>query len=184
VSEIGPEFTGAPGWYRDISPEPDDVMELVRNESGWELRVRWWSYDDEAKAGFAGPREVVIRATEQLPLDVRRRGVTSGVMRRMERVLAEMVEQFAGRPDAERATNEFRAVIAADVQKMPNNPRQSPDDYYRELLRIFDIVDAVSTEPVTELAEIMGVPKQTLKTRLRVARQRQAGAGDGDGDKS
>ena len=151
-------------------------MELVRADSGWEVRARWWGYHDDARGGFVGPREVLIRATDQLPPDVRRRGVTSGVMRRMEQVLGELIEQFAGAPDSERGTDEFRLAIAADVHKMPASPRESPDIYYRELLRIFEVVDAVSTEPVTELAEIMGVPKQTLKTRLRVARQRRAEA--------
>ena len=176
MTEQGPEFTSAPGWQRDINPEPDYAWELKRTDAGWEVRARWWGYSDDPSGGFVGPREVVIRATDQLPLDVRRRGVTSGVMRRMEQVLGELVEEFAGHPNSGRSTDEFRLAIAADIQKMPPSPRESPDDYYRELLRIFDIVDAVSTEPVTELAEIMSVPKQTLKTRLRVARQRRVDA--------
>ena len=151
-------------------------MEAVKRDAGWELETRWWAYADEGAAGFAGPREVVIRATNQLPPDVLRRGVTSGVMRRMERLLGEIVEQIAIRPEAESADRMFRATIAASAEKMPKSPRESPEEYYRQLLHLFEIVDAVSTEPVTELAEIMGVPKQTLKTRLRVARQRRADA--------
>jgi hypothetical protein len=162
-------------WVAAINPPPDWTAEMTGRESGWELAARWWGYAED-RPSRKGPREVVIRAAEDISPEALRRGVTSGVMRRLENLLGELVNEFAGTvegwscdDDSVRAAWEQGARALSRV-----GPRSAPESYYQTLLDLFEIIELRSSQPVNELARVMQVPKETLKTRLRVARQRRA----------
>jgi hypothetical protein len=121
---------------------------------------------------------------------VLKRGVTSGAMRRMERLLGELAADVTSRPqgrqDAEQGPT-YEEVLTARVAELPEGgPRSAPGDYYGALLALFDEVAVTDPQPVNTLAAVMGVPRGTLNTRLatarrlrnrEAARQRQADTG-------
>ena len=153
-------------------PSPS-VVELERHEPGLQIVARW--DDDLVDATSSGPREVLIRITDDAAPDARRRGVTSGVMRRVERHLADLTAEHNVIPAVGAYQVMVRQYLQRRLAELPADPRSGGDVYYQGLLDIYqDIVGRGHPEPLNALAVAMGVPKETVKTRLRVARQRQA----------
>ncbi|MGC9670891.1 hypothetical protein ACNTMW_30635 [Planosporangium sp. 12N6] len=155
----------APGW----------TTEVRREDAGLEIVGRWSGRTGEPASD--GPRELVIRLTDGAAPGARQRGVTSGVLRRVERHLGDMEAEAHRMPSVGGFQVMVRRYLEGRLATLPENPRQGGDAYYSGLLDIFeDLVGRGHPEPVNALASAMGVPKDTLKTRLRVARQRR---GDG-----
>jgi hypothetical protein len=184
--------TGMPPapWVAALVPSPDWTISTTAEEAGWQIEARWWGFADDPPGPLAGPREVVIRATTP---DGLRRGVTSGVMRRMERLLGELTTDVTSHPRGGRDADQgptYEEILAARVAALPEGgPRSAPGDYYGALLDLFEEVAVTDPQPVNTLAAVMGVPRGTLNTRLatarrlrsrETARQRQADTGGGD----
>ncbi|MGI5240008.1 hypothetical protein [Dactylosporangium sp. CA-139066] len=151
------------------------VVELERREPGLQVVARWEG-GDLVDAPPPGPREVLIRITDDAAPEARRRGVTSGVMRRAERHLADLTAEYNAVPAVGAYQVMIRQYLQRRLAELPADPRSGGDAYYRGLLDLYeDIVGRGHPEPVNALAVAMGVPKETVKTRLRVARQRRTG---------
>jgi hypothetical protein len=158
---------------REIAQHPPSMVELERREPGLQVVARWEG-DDPIDASPAGPREVLIRVTDDAATDARRRGVTSGVMRRVERQLADMTAEYNVIPAVGAYKVMVRQYLQRRLAELPADPRSGGDAYYTLLLDVYeDIVGRAHPEPVNALAAALGVPKETVRTRLRVARQRR-----------
>lgn len=159
-------------WVSALDRSPDWTVSARADEAGWQIEARWWGYADDPPGPLAGPREVVIRATTP---DVLKRGVTSGVMRRMERLLGELVADWSGKPPGERGADRgptYEEVLAARVAALPEGgPRSAAGDYYGALLDLFEEVAVTDPKPIDTLARVMGVPRGTVNTRLATARR-------------
>lgn len=144
-----------------------------KDQAGWEIEVCW--YWEKGRPAPSGPHEVTIRPTSDVsPTDLQR-GITTTVMRRVERIVTELHASGAWRTPGEMAAEQkYRAALAQSAASLPKSPRTDPDAYYAGLLHLFDVIDATSAKPINELADLLEIPKNTVKTRLRNARQRQA----------
>ncbi|MGY1710858.1 hypothetical protein ACI8AC_15240 [Geodermatophilus sp. SYSU D00758] len=147
-------------------------MEIHRSEAGWQIAARWWGYADDPPGEVPGPREVLIQPAQDIRPEVLRRGVTTGVMRRLERHLGNMAAEFAEKR-GEQADREYVETLAAALAELPEGPRSAPDvnTYYDALLHLFETVAATHREPVNVLAKAMGIPRSTLNNRLVTARR-------------
>ncbi|RZU77620.1 hypothetical protein EV384_6352 [Micromonospora kangleipakensis] len=160
------------GWIADLQQSPDWAIETTREDAGWIITGRWWGEAGEPASD--GPREVVIRLSDDAPRDVRQRGVNSGVMRRLERHLSDMGDEIREVSGATAFATKVLQHVEERVARLPDSPRKAGDVYYRELLDLFEeVIQMGYPEPLNILAKVMGIPKDTLKTRLRVARQRR-----------
>jgi hypothetical protein len=164
-----------PAWTRDLSPAPTWATDLRRSDGGWEVEARWWG--NQPGEGTQGPREVVIRLLPDAPPEARHKGVNTGVMRRMEQLVAEInrhVEDLIDNPGVGAYDRMARGYVRDKLATLPDGPREGGDAYYAGLLALFEDVAAKGhPEPLTLIASVMGAPKDTVKTRLRVARQRR-----------
>ena len=164
-----------PAWTTDLSPAPTWATDLRRSDGGWEVEARWWGA--EPGDGTQGPRELVIRLMPDAAPEVRRKGVNTGVMRRMEQLVGEInrhVEDLVDNPGLGAYDRMARRYVRDALAALPDGPREDPDAYYAGLLALFeDLTGKGHPEPLTLLASVMGAPKETVRTRLRVARRRR-----------
>ncbi|SCG79592.1 hypothetical protein GA0070213_1337 [Micromonospora humi] len=101
------------------------------------------------------------------------RGYTTGVARRVERLISDMQTEVVGEPEAAHLSGISARALRDALIKMPANPRTDPDAYYRGLLALFDSLDSAGhPAPINVLSDRLGVPKQTIKTQLATARRR------------
>lgn len=147
------------------------LIERTRTEAEWVITARW--YVDEDGPTSQGPAEVLLRLAEDASPKARVRGMTSGIMRRIEERLTELREDVTGRlPEARLSGVEARALSEL-LASMPASPREDPDTYYRALLSAFDLLTkSGASEPLNVLADRLSVPKNTVKTQLQTARRR------------
>lgn len=145
-------------------------------ESDWAVVARWSSFAESEEFSQA-PSEVLVRILPTASAKVRQRGVTSGVLRRAEALVAEMTEAMhEDYPGQARDLNAAAEQYAtSELTKMPASPRDG-GDYYGKLLELFDFMDEFwgHPEPLNLLARLSGVSRDTMKTRLRQARLRRA----------
>ncbi|MGC4758827.1 hypothetical protein [Micromonospora trifolii] len=159
-------------WITQLQPPPGWAIEAAREDSGWIIEGRWWGQPNETASD--GPREVVIRLSDDASPDVRQRGINSGVLRRLEQHLRDMTAQMNEEHGMKTFSEVVRAHVKERVSQLPEGPRQGGSVYYTGLLQLFEEVTGMGyPEPLNLIAEVMGIPKDTLKTRLRAARQRQ-----------
>ncbi|WP_157063397.1 hypothetical protein [Luteipulveratus mongoliensis] len=114
---------------------------------------------------------LTVTVPDDAPDDVRRRGVNSGVMRRIESRLGGLLEQVDGTGRfakwRQQAEADAQRAVAALIGRQP----RGDDDYYRDLLRASRaLVRAREDEPLNVLSERLGIPKGTAKSRLAKAR--------------
>ena len=164
-----------PDWVKALPPQVMNTYEDRQTIDGWELRARWWTHEGEPQS--EGPRQLVITLSETAPADVRQRGLTSGVLRRIEKaVLASTAE-----------ANEVLAVSAYAVmankyvrewmEKLPAGPREGGDVYYFGLLDLFeDLTEKGHPSPLNLISAVTKVPKETIRSRVKIARMRRAKA--------
>jgi hypothetical protein len=155
-----------------MQPSPHWTTETTRDDAGWIVTARWWG--EKGEPASDGPREVVIRLADNASPDVRQRGVNSGVMRRLEHHVNDMAAEVHDMPSVGAYAVMARRYVEDRLAQLPAGPREGGDVYYRGLLELFEDVTAKGhPEPVNLLSTVMGIPKDTLKTRLRTARQRR-----------
>lgn len=163
-----------PSWVSEIDPSPDWATSMVEEAGGWQIEARWWGSHGEAVGTRPGPREVVIRPARDIEPAVLQRGVTTGVMRRLEGRLSELVASLHQRPDVAKTDAKYRAALERRVRSLPEGgPRSRPEDYYGALLDLFEEISVISHRPIKDIAEAMGVSPETVRTRLAAARQRR-----------
>jgi hypothetical protein len=156
-------------WILALQPSPDWAIESQRTDAGWLVKARWWGSVGEIPS--EGPREVILRLTDEASPEVKQRGLNSGVMRRLERLVSDMTAEIQGSPQVSGVSDVARTFVIEKVAKLPGGPRDDPDAYYTGLLEIFQgLVDMGHPQPMNLLASVMEIPKDTLKTRLRKAR--------------
>jgi hypothetical protein len=155
-----------------LQPASGWANETTREDTGWIITGRWWGQAGEPASD--GPREVVIRLSDDASPEVRQRGASSGVMRRMERHLADMAAEIHEMPSVGAFDVMVRTYLEQRVAQLPESPRKGGNAYYMGLLDIFeDLTGRGHREPLNALASVMEIPKDTLKTRLRIARQKR-----------
>lgn len=149
--------------------EPDYSIGMEGTDAGWVVQARWFGNVGDVPS--EGPREVLLRLSDDASPEVRQRGLNSGVMRRLERLVGQMTATIHEKPSVSSVSDVARAYVAEQVAGMPPGPRDDPDAYYAGLLKVFQgLIDMGYPQPVNLLSSVMGVPKDTLKTRLRKAR--------------
>lgn len=146
---------------------------LFHHEAGWTMEARWVGTADEPWS--QGPIEILIKPSLDSTEEVRQRGVTTGVMRRMERQLGGLADRVHERPSG--STYEFmaRGYVKSKLDEIPEGPRQDAEAFYSGLLELHeDIRRKGYPKPIKLLAAVAGVPEGTIKTRLAVAKRRAA----------
>lgn len=168
-----------PDWARTIEPRPDWADALKRNVDGWEVEARWWGRKGEPVTD--GPSEISIHLAADPEPDVRKRGVTTGVMRRLEAAVFDMSAEFHGLPAVGGYQVMARKYVEGRVASLPGGePRAGGDAYYAHLLNIYDdLVGKGYGDPVKLMADVMDKPKDTVRTQLREARKRKDRTGGG-----
>lgn len=160
-------------WNVSMNPSPAWAMDRTREESGWEIEARWWG--DAGEPATDGPRQVVIRLLPEASPDVRQKGINSGVMRRLERLVADMTAEVHDMPSSGAFAVMARKYVEDHVSTLPKGPREGGDTYYLGLLGLLEDLTAKGhPEPLNVMSSVMGISKDTLKTRLRTARQRRS----------
>jgi hypothetical protein len=153
-----------------------------RSEAGWEVEARWWGAPGEPPTD--GPLEVLVRLAPDHTPAQRQKGVTSGVLRRLERHVTAMTDQARVDRDHpsvgpyDRMARDHVARLAATLPAGPHGDDAAT--YYAGLLAIMEeLTERGHPTPIALLASVLEVPKGTVKTRLNTARQRRAAAGSG-----
>ncbi len=156
-------------WILALQPSPDWAIENKRRDAGWLIKARWWGSAGEIPS--EGPREVIVQLAEDATPEVKQRGLNSGVMRRLERLVSDMTAEIHQNPQVSAVSDVAHKFVVEQVANLPGGPRDDPDAYYRGLLQVFQgLIDMGHPQPMNLLSSVMGIPKDTLKTRLRKAR--------------
>ncbi|GIG92373.1 hypothetical protein [Plantactinospora endophytica] len=143
----------------------------TKTEAGWIVTATWETKD--GKPLSEGPAEVSVSLAVDADPKVKVRGYTTGVARRVERLISEMQAEVVGQPETAHLSGISARALRGAVARMPDSPRKGADEYYRGLLALFDMLDAAGhPAPINVLSDRLGVPKQTIKTQLATARQR------------
>jgi hypothetical protein len=101
------------------------------------------------------------------------RGVTSGVLRDAEPLLVRMTAMLPAKLAELGTADPSGEIVRSRLARMPDSPRVDPRAFYRGLLDLHDaLVKAGHPAPLNLIADAMNVSKETIKTRLRVARSR------------
>ena len=164
--------TDLPAWATEIDPQPDWTVTKERSDGGWIVEARWWGWLGNGQT--RGRNAVLIRLGDDADASAEYRGVTSGVMRRLERHLGDMSVEM--HPQLTTGAYQFmvRNYVAGRVAELPAGPREGGDAYYAGLLAIYeDLLAKGNPEPLNVLARALELPKETVKTRIRVARRRR-----------
>ncbi|MFI2647592.1 hypothetical protein [Micromonospora fulviviridis] len=157
-------------------PKKTQTIEATRTEAGWTMTARWEI--QEGRVTSSGPTEILIEPTEDASATVKGKGITTGVLRRLEALLSDMAAEAVGRAQFVRPSDIARSYAAEQVAAMPASPRKDPAAYYGTLLRAFDgLARMGAAEPINVLADVLDLPKNTVRTQLATARRRSQPAG-------
>ena len=158
----------------ELQPSSDQVIEKTHEEAGWIIRSRWWG--SAGNLTYDGPREVVIQLCADAPPEVCKRGIDQAVLHRLESQLSHMTVEFHEIPSVGAYQVMVRRYIDNRLADLPDGPRKAEDGYYAGLLDIFeDLTGRGHPEPLKAMALAMGIPENTVKTRLRVAPEKAGG---------
>ncbi|GAB2589173.1 hypothetical protein [Microlunatus antarcticus] len=146
-----------------------------RDEHGVIFEARWVERAGEDLS--AGPDMLVLYVAPDASPTVRRRGMTAGLMRHMERYLTEQMRELE-----QAAVADGDALVREEVEEFlaanPTSPRAGGDIYYAGLLRFWDQIESrARTEgwaprALELVASAMGLNVETLRSRIRTARKR------------
>ncbi|MFR9777301.1 hypothetical protein ACL02O_14745 [Micromonospora sp. MS34] len=136
-------------------------------ESGWDVAVSWEVIGDRPASD--GPTEVTMKLSPDATDAQRRKGWTTGVARRIERRIAMLALPEGVQRISER---NVRQMLQDGVAKMPASPKDDPDTYYAALLDLLQKLESAGlhVRPIDLLAEVMGVPVGTVKSRIYSAK--------------
>lgn len=168
--------------YKQMNaPEPTEGLQIAiggdgyvithrESVAGWRVTMAWTGVPEVAPS--RGPNYLEIELDPSSTAEVHRRGITSGVLREVERVLLHTIRTLSEVP-ALRSQDEdaVASALKRRIEKMPDSPRANRERYYSELLALLQLLkDNGRTEPLNDLASALSIPKNTLKTQLRTAR--------------
>ncbi|MFI7661789.1 hypothetical protein ACIBTW_23185 [Micromonospora parva] len=143
----------------------------ARTEAGWTVTATWEIGEDGPMS--TGPSSVSVALASDADPKVKVRGYTTGVARRVERLISDMQTEVVGEPKAPYLSGISERALRNVIAHMPDGPRKGADEYYRGLLALFDMLDGAGhPAPINAISDRLGVPKQTVKTQLAAARQR------------
>ncbi|MEU4382791.1 hypothetical protein [Micromonospora echinofusca] len=136
-------------------------------EAGWDVTVSWEVVGQVPASD--GPTEITMKMSDDATGAQRRKGWTTGLARRIERRIA-----MLSLPEGIKRISErnVRQMLQDGVAKMPASPKDDPDTYYPALLDLLETLESAGlhTRPIDLLAEVMGVPAGTVKSRIYSAR--------------
>lgn len=139
------------------------VPRLTAREGGWTIEPQW-----SRETYSEGPVLVTLRLAPDASEGERQRGLTTGMMRRLERHLTTLVELYADLGDWDSDNDELRSGVA---ELVGHGPRDR-ETYYEELLKLYVILKRRGRQPINVLATHLGIPKGTVVTRLNVAKRK------------
>jgi hypothetical protein len=159
---------GETRWWFQIGPRIWRAS--ARRESGeWAVTAEWVGASGRSIMP-RGPSKVTVALAKGAPKAARVRGITAAALRSVEAELTQMSREFLDRPELGQVAEPLEAVLE-QARRLPDSPRAIPN-YYARLLRTFhDLEELGHPEPLNALAEAMSVPKNTVKSRLRLARE-------------
>lgn len=157
-------------WVVELGPEVTITKSMKVADGGWTLEARWWGKD--ANDLSAGPREAIISLAADASPSVRRKGVTSGVMRRLEGALARLIAEWEQTPKTLREDGLFFKGLGKSVEAFPEaGPRSKTGNYYGDLLQLFEEIEVFRPRPLDDLEAVMKIPKNTIKSQMQRARK-------------
>lgn len=139
---------------------------------GWNVSAKW----DPSTGYSSGPIELLVTLVADASPQVRRRGLNTGALRRIEQHIAGLLKEGQ---KSQTTDEEFRAFIAERASELPDGPRSSKGDYYGQLLALFELIEATQPDPVADLALALQMPANTLKSQLNRARKARRAGSDG-----
>lgn len=153
-------------------PRKTQTIEATRTEAGWTMTARWEIR--EGRVTSSGPTEILIKPSGDASATAKGKGITTGVLRRLEALLSDMTAEAVGFGTQHvRPSEVARSYAAEQVAGMPASPRKDPAAYYGTLLRTFDgLARMGAAEPINILADVLDLPKNTVRTQLATARRR------------
>ena len=138
-------------------------------DAEWTITCEWDA--TESGAYLNAPSRIVIEPSPSAPAESRHKGITSTVMRRIERAVTEHAAERRKSFPVVKAPK-FWDVIRERIRQMPEGPRDRSGDYYAELLDLYEILDATEPHAAERLAIEIGKPVNTVLSQLQRARQR------------
>lgn len=142
------------------------------SDAGWVVEARWWG--DETRSLSTGPREVVIRLSEEATPNERAKGINVGVMRRAERLVAELTEEIHSSSRGMAHETAFRTELEGRLKQLPERgARSNTDAYYRELLSIVEDLEPTRASLIKDVADALGIPESTARSQIQRARKRR-----------
>ncbi|MEU4244466.1 hypothetical protein [Actinoplanes sp. NPDC026619] len=139
----------------------NSTTRLERREPTLYVVAEWEGAEDSTH--LAGPRRVAVEVAADIA-----GGITSSVMRRADRHLADMAAEFNEIPAVGGHAVMVRRYLEDRLAALPADA----DGYHRGLLDIRDdLVSRGQAAPEEALAAAMGVPDETMRACLQVAQQ-------------
>ena len=144
-----------------MTPLMNSTTRLEPRERALYVVAEWEGAEDSTHP--AGPRRLAIEVATEVA-----DGITSDVIRRVDRHLADMTAEFNEIPAVGGHAVMVRRYVEDRLAELP-----ADDDYHCGLLTIHaDLLARGHEEPEKALAQAMRVPEETAQACLRVARQR------------
>ena len=170
-----------PAWVTALDPSPDVAITHTRSLDGVDVEARWWIAEGERQSFGTGPRQVVITISNEASPQASDRGINSGVLRRIEQVIAEMTRSVSESQPPQ--VDQYWAGVGELVRALPDSPRSRVGDYYGALLRLYEFLEATHAHPVVDLHRALNengrsVSKETLNKQLQRARLKRAEGGE------
>jgi len=168
------ENTSKPAWLEEGRGAVS--VHHSRSEKGWVVEARWWA--DDVGSLSSGPREVIIRLADDASPATAAKGVNTGVVRRVERIITELTEELHATSRGMSNERHFRQQLATRVKELPKRgARSNTENYYRELLDLFEELESSRPTPVNDLAVALGLGSGTVRSQIQRAKQRRREAG-------
>jgi hypothetical protein len=125
----------------------------------------------ESHTKVTGPNSVTVRGLTW-PGHVQR-GLTTGSLRASESLLVKIVRELPSQLKQTEFVDPF-IELRERVRLMPRSPREDAD-YYMKLEALYqDVMAAGSEKPVRDVASLLGLPKETVRTQIAAARRRRS----------
>jgi hypothetical protein len=159
-----------PDWLNER--RGDIAIHHQGSDAGWVVEARWWG--DETRSLSTGPLEVVIRLSEEATPNERAKGINAGVIRRAERLVAELTEEIHSSARGLASETAFRAELERRLKQLPTRgARSNTDAYYRELLSVVEDLEPTRASLIKDVADALDIPESTARSQIQRARKRR-----------